>query len=271
MQPPSLDGTLLNDAIEIIETAKERGVVLRLLGAVAITLRSSQFADLHRRLKRLGDKERSFTDLDLIGYSKQRVRIRQVMEDDLGYLVDQNVLLFHGKERLVYHDAQCRYQVDVFLDGLRFSHDILFGSDPESGRLLVDYPTISPADLLLEKLQIHSISEKDLKDAIVLLRAHTLNDTNATASINLKHVASTLADDWGFWKDFTANLKDVIVYASRYLSEEMLTEADFADVSDKANRILAAVDSEPKTLKWKLRERTGGTKPWWREVEEVSR
>jgi hypothetical protein len=271
LQATPVDKSLLEDALKIVEAAKKRDVALRILGALAITLHSAEFSNLHRGLKRLGDANRAFTDIDLIGYSKQRVKVREVMEDDVGYMVDQNVLLFRGKERLLYHNPQGLYNVDIFFDSLHFSHDVPFGTDPKKGRILLDYPTISPTDLLLEKLQIHSISEKDLKDIIVLIRAHELKNNDDSNGINMKHVAAMLSDDWGFWKDATSNLRDVTAYADKYRTEGMLPDSDFSIVTEKVSLILKAIENEPKTLKWKVRERTGTEKQWWNSVEEVSR
>jgi hypothetical protein len=266
-----VDTSLLDDALKIVEVAKKRDVALRILGALAINLHSSEFANLHLSLNRLGDSNRAFTDIDLIGYSKQRVKVREVMEDDLRYVVDRNVLLFRGKERLLYHHPQSLYKIDIFFDSLRFSHDVPFGTDPKKGRILLDYPTISPTDLFLEKLQIHSITEKDLKDLIILIRAHELKDNDDSNSINIKHVAATLSDDWGFWKDVTVNLRDVTAYAEKYRAEGMLPDSDVSIVADKVSIILSAIESETKTSKWKSRERTGTDKQWWNSVEDVSR
>lgn len=271
LQKTPVDKSLLEDALKIVEAAKKRDVALRILGALAITLHSTEFSDLHRGLKRLGDSDRAFTDIDLIGYAKQRAKVREVMEDDLGYIVDQNVLLFRGKERLLYHHPHGLYNVDIFFDILRFSHDVSFGTDSKKGRILLDDPTISPTDLLLEKLQIHSISEKDLKDIIVLIRAHELKNNDDSNSINLKHVAAALSDDWGFWKDATSNLRDVTVYAEKYRVEGMLPVSDFSIVADKVPIILKTIENEAKTSKWKTRERTGTEKQWWNSVEEVIR
>ncbi len=265
------DTALVQDALRIVDTAKQHGVVLRLLGALAISLHSSEFAHVHQNLKRLGESRRAFTDIDFIGYSKQRVKIREVMEDNLNYVVDQNVLLFRGKERLVYQHPEQGYHIDIFLDGLKFSHHISFGTDPKKGRLLLDYPTISATDLLLEKLQIHAISQKDLKDIIVLLRAHELDSTDGPRTINMKHVATVLAGDWGFWKDATTNLRDVSAHGTKYAEDEMLSQADLADVSSKVNQLLTEIENQPKTSGWKQRERTGQEKPWWNDVEEVTR
>jgi hypothetical protein len=271
MQATPVDKLLVEDALRIVETARKKEVTLRLLGALAITLHSPEFSTLHRGLKRLGDLDRAFTDIDLMGYGKQRVKVREIMEDDLEYSVDQSVLLFRGKERLLYHHPEGRYNVDIFFDSLHFSHDISFGTDLKKGRLSLDYPTITPTDLLLEKLQIHTISEKDLKDIIVLVRAHELKNSDELNDINIKHVAATLSDDWGFWKDATSNLRDVVAYAEKYRAEGMLPESDFSTVSDRILMILSAIESETKTMRWKLRERTGKDKQWWNSVEEVSR
>ena len=266
-----LDEPIVKEALAIVEAAKKRNVVLRLLGALAIMLRSSEWEDLQRSLKRLGTSERTFTDIDLIGYAKQRPKVRQVMEDDLGYVVDQNVLLFRGKERLLYHHPKQSYNVDIFFDSLRFSHDILFGTDPKKDRLLLDFPTISPTDLLLEKLQIHSISQKDLKDVIVLLRAHELGPQENRKSINLQRLAGTLRDDWGFWKDATTNLREVVSYTEEYNSQGMIAQTDVSDIAAKVSHILNTIDRSEKTSKWKVRERTGESKQWWNNVENVSR
>jgi hypothetical protein len=145
------------------------------------------------------------------------------------------------------------------------------GSDPKKGRLQLRYPTITPTDLLLEKLQIHAISQKDLKDVIVLLRAHDLGENDERKFINLKHVTSVLGNDWGFWKDATTNLRDVLTYAEKYRSENLLPEPDHADVSVKISRILEAAEKEPKTKNWDQRARVGETKQWWKSVEDVSR
>ena len=63
-------------------------------------------------------------------------------------------------------------KVDVFLDALRMSHTIDF-----KGRL--DVPRAdSPGrqTCCLSKLQIHEITEKDIKDLAALLAAHPLGD-----------------------------------------------------------------------------------------------
>lgn len=265
------DQVLIADALKIIEEGKKYDITLRLLGALAIKVHSEEFSELHRKLKRLGSENRVFSDIDLIGYSKERVKIRRLMEDVLGFKYSEQFMLMHGKERLLYFHLENLYHVDIFFDKLKFSHDIDFGSIPNKGRLGLDYPTISLADLLLEKLQIHEINEKDIKDLIVLIRAHEIGEKDQKEIINGKHVAKILADDWGFWYDAKMNLDKVKLSAERYHEDGILAPEDFEDLQLKINRILDFIDAEPKTKNWKKREKVGTTKKWWRSVEEVTR
>lgn len=191
----SLDQKILEDAVRIVEEAAKLKASLRILGALAIRIHCEEFIELQRKLKRLGSEDRNFTDIDLIGYGKERSKVRTLMEDILGYKYSQQFILMHGKERLIYYHPEDLYHVDVFFDKLRFSHDIDFGSSPEKGRLKLDFPTIPLADLLLEKLQIHEINEKDIKDIMLLLRAHTVGYEDQRETVNVKHVAQILAED----------------------------------------------------------------------------
>lgn len=271
LQRKSEDQILIADALKIIEEGEMRKITLRLLGALAIKIHSEEFSELHGKLKRLGCENRVFTDIDLIGYSKERVKIRTLMEDVLGLKYSEQFMLIHGKERLLYFHPGNLYHVDVFFDKLKFSHDIDFSSSQEKGRLSLDYPTISLADLMLEKLQIHEINEKDIKDLIILIRAHELGENNQKETINAKRVAEALADDWGFWYDAKTNLDKVKLFAEKYHRDGILASRDFDDLRQKINKMLAFIDAEPKTKNWKKREKVGTIKKWWRPVEEVTR
>jgi len=264
------DKTFLDEALKIVCEADRNDATLRIVGALAVRLHCQDHEALHIGLKRLED-ERSFTDIDLAGYSKQKHTIRQVMEDRLGFKTSAQALLMRGRERLIYNHPQGLYQVDVFLDCLRFSHDVCFGSDPRKGRLGLDFPTITPTDILLCKIQIHDIAEKDVKDLLTILRAHDLSLEEAKDMINTSYIASLLAEDWGFWYDSKANLRKAASFAKDYHLKGMLTQEDLADISIKINRLISHIESQPKTREWINQERKGPGKKWWRDVEEVVR
>jgi len=264
------DQTFIEEALKIIREAEEDGVVLRLIGALAVRLHCPDQESLHVNLKRIGGAG-SFTDIDLIGYSKQRHKIRKIMEDKLKFKVSPQALLMRGKERLVYHHPQAACQVDIFLDHLKFSHDVYLGSDTGKGRLSLDSPTITPTDILLEKIQIHDIAEKDIKDILTIFRAHNISSEEERDSINAEYVATLLAQDWGFWYDAKVNLSRVKNFAKDYHKTGLLTHEDLADISEKISRLLAVVDGKPKTRKWMRGAKKGTSKQWWRSVEELVR
>jgi hypothetical protein len=265
------DDAFIRDALKIVEEGNRHDVTLRLLGALAIRIHSREYEDLHEKLDRLGKGRQAFTDIDFMAYGKEQAKIRRLMEGVFGFRVSAQFLLMHGKERLLYYHPKGLYHVDIFFDRLQFSHDIYFGSDPKTGRLKLDCPTIPLTDLLLEKLQIHEITEKDIKDIIVLLRAHEIGQLDQKEIINAKYIAEILADDWGFWYDVKTNLNTMSTFAKDYYAKDLLTREDLADVCDKVDRIIAFIDAEPKTQKWRRREEKGTSKRWWREVEAVVR
>ncbi|MCD6262853.1 hypothetical protein J7L60_00350 [Candidatus Bathyarchaeota archaeon] len=270
MTPELQDEDLIRDALRIVEEARRRGVVLRLMGALAIRVHTPEFSELHRRLSRLGGGGSQFTDVDMMTYRSQREAAHRVFTS-LGYRPDRLVMAYFGESRFLYHHPQGLYQIDLFFERLRFSHDLDLGPGPGEGRLELDYPTLTPADLLLEKLQIHEIDEKDIKDLVVLLREHRLSEGEEGDSISLSRVASVLSRDWGFWYDAKANLKKVLEFSRRYREEGLLDEEDLEDVTSKVEEILRYVDETPKTREWLRRARVGARKRWWREVEELIR
>jgi len=263
------DEAIIEEAVKIVETAQSKGVILRILGAIAIRIHSRGFEELHRKLNRLGDERKSFTDIDLIGYSSQWGDIRKIMEKDLSFKISRQFLLLHGKNRLIYYHPEDLYHVDIFFDKLAFSHDIDFGKKGK-GRLELDYPTITVTDLLLEKLQIHDINEKDIKDVIVLLKAHDLGRGEGN-TINMEHLSRILGDDWGFWMDVRENLMKTLKFAQKYRDESILSPGDYVEIENKINGLIELLDTCPKTKKWQKRAKQGAKKKYWRDVEELYR
>jgi hypothetical protein len=134
-------------------------------------------------------------------------------------------------------------------------------------RLELDFPTISIADLLLEKMQIVQINEKDIKDTIILLREHPVGDSEKE-TINANYVASLLAEDWGFWYTTTNNLQKVQDYINEITS---LSTEDKTTVTSRLTELRNRLDTQPKTMKWKMRARIGPKKKWYTDVETIER
>jgi hypothetical protein len=73
------------------------------------------------------DGEALFTDVDLIGYSKQRKQLVSLMRE-LGFDENRAInTLFDHKRMVFFRDG---VKVDIFFDKLEFSHDVFFGNEP---------------------------------------------------------------------------------------------------------------------------------------------
>lgn len=264
--PPEWGGIIpsevfLEEAKRIVAEAGQAGLTLRALGGVAIRLHTLNHEDLARRLGRLGEGQQEFTDLDFMSYRKQRQRMKPFWEAQ-GYSKRRTTLSSATSERQIYFHPKGWFFVDVFFDRLLVAnHPLDFRR-----RLELDSPTVSPTDLLLEKLQIVSMSDKDVKDIIVLLVAHDLAETDAPDAINAHYIAGLLARDWGFWYTVTTNLTGLKELLPQ---TEALTEAERRHTAGRVDALLSHMEAAPKTLRWKVRSKVGPRMRWYEPVETM--
>ncbi|MEW6547361.1 MAG: hypothetical protein AB1446_10705 [Bacillota bacterium] len=246
---------LVELGLGLVEAAREKGVTLRLLGAVAFRVHCPAFKHLEYQVGRW------LSDLDFAAYARDLDKLEKIFTQQ-GFVEDERVKTLHGMERRVFNH-ESGWHADVFVDRLRFCHDVNF-----RGRLEQDYPTIPLAELLLEKLQIVAFEPKDAVDTFVLLREHPVGEGDRE-TVNAPLIARICGDDWGFWKTVNLNLDRMEEYA-RSLKLQV-TEEDRRDVLDKISLLRKHIQDEPKSLKWRMRARLGTRVPWYREVEELSR
>ncbi|MBS7655091.1 hypothetical protein KEJ50_01090 [Candidatus Bathyarchaeota archaeon] len=246
---------LIDEAVKIVDLGESKGLPLRLMGALAIYVHSSNEAkSLHEALSR------QFTDIDLMTTS-DREKVKKFFLD-IGYKPRERFMAIMAEARHIYEKPEIGIHVDVFFNELDMCHKIDF-----RGRLLVDYPTISLADLLLEKLQIVEINEKDVKDVVVLLSDHKIGDDDEKEVVNSGYIAELLAKDWGFYYTVTTNLKKIKTLADSY--SQVLTEDKIIDVKNKIDEILNKIEEKPKSMSWKVRAKIGTKTKWYKEVEEI--
>jgi hypothetical protein len=246
------DELIIKKALNLIEGANSKGLYLRVLGAVAFRLHCPKFGHL------LG-KARTITDIDLMAYNRQIGQIERYLLEN-GYEMRVTSIASVAARRRIFYDKQNGFSIDIFLDRLEMCHDIDF-----KGRLELDYPTIPLAEMLLEKLQIVQINEKDVKDVIILLREHEIGDKDEE-TINANYIAKLLANDWGFYYTATMNLNKIKNLLDHY-SE--LVENDKKLIEGRIDKLLDIIEVEPKSLGWKMRAKIGTKKQWYRKVEEI--
>ncbi|MBU7024104.1 MAG: hypothetical protein HXS40_08030 [Theionarchaea archaeon] len=246
----------------ILAEADKRGIPLRIIGAIAIRTHCPKFKHFEYDLGRM------LTDIDFVGYNKDAKRIRELFLD-LDYREDPAIrAMMSGmgmgqmSKRLIFYEDTLGIHSDVFLDELKFCHVVNFRK-----RLEIDDLTVSLTDMLLSKLQIVKINEKDIIDSIVLLREHEVGPSDKE-SVNEDYIAKLFAADWGFWRTATENLGKIKTFAQNY---DKLAKEDKKDVVQKIERLEKRIEDEPKSFKWKMRDRVGDKKQWYEDVEEVVR
>jgi hypothetical protein len=242
------------EGLRLVELARAEGLTLRLLGALAFARRCPRHRHLQDSLGRL------YTDIDFAAYGRQVDPIRKLLARE-GYVEDPGVYVESEGSRLVLNHAQTGLHLDAFLDKLEFCHTVLW-----KGRLELDEVTIPLAEMLMQKMQIVEINEKDIIDTIMLLLEHALGDSDGD-TVNIGLVAGVCARDWGWWRTLTMNLDKVRQMGATY---EQLTEEEKQTVADQVELALLEIEREPKSLGWKLRAKVGDRKKWYREVGELS-
>jgi hypothetical protein len=239
--------------LEALQQPENRHMVMRLIGALAFRTHCPQFGYIQDALGR------KFTDIDFASYRRLSRDITRLLTE-LGYIEEKMVTQLFGESRMLFNDPIYGRHIDIFFEKLDFCHPVIF-----SGRLEAEELTLPLAELLLEKMQIVKINEKDLIDSIMLLREHPVGDSDKEI-INAGLIAHTLGDDWGFWRTMTANLK--------LLSERLDGYADLKDddrqiVRERIRQLQERIERQPKTTRWKLRSRIGERVKWYKDVEEL--
>ncbi len=255
----------LDEALRVIDLADARGLLVRLMGGMAIRAHAPDWPARTRRVE---------VDLDFATRSRDRGAFYELLASE-GYTPDKRHNALFGGKQAYFVDVPRNRPVDVLVDSLEMCHRFEF-----SDRLAKSSPTLPLAELLLSKLQIVKINRKDVLDALVLLAEHPLgNDDGAPdsrhglGSINVPRILSFTSNDWGWWRTVTGNLDTL----DQYLAVE-LTPADLdlnngrAILFDPATQVAnlrTAINDAPKSTKWRLRARVGERTSWYQEPEEM--
>ena len=241
--------------LDALAEDENKHIIMRLIGALAFRTHCPEFGYIQDKLGR------KFTDIDFASYPRFVRDIRRVLTE-LGYEEDKQVTQLFGDRRMLYHDPVLGRHIDVFFNALDFCHLVSFVDRLEAEEL-----TLPLAELLLEKMQIVQINEKDLIDSIMLLREHPVGNTDEE-TINAHVIASTLGKDWGYWRTVTGNLTMLSEILDSY---EGLSQDDRDIVRNRIRELEARITSEPKSLRWKARAKVGERVKWYKDVEELER
>lgn len=198
---------------------------------------------------------RDYGDADFIGSAGDRKRITAFMEHE-GYEADRMFNALHGATRLNFHDPIRERPIDVLLDRFKMAHELDLRQSSSSDGL-----TISLADLLMTKLQVVNINEKDVRDLLALLLDHAFGN----GDIELDRLLDATRNDWGLEHTMHRSLATL----TRTLDDFQLNPDQRQSILGCIIELSEALTTAPKGTKWKMRARVGERVRWFEEPEEA--
>jgi hypothetical protein len=240
---------IVEEAIALVQAAEQQRLTLRLFGGVAIRVRASAE---HPALAR------EYKDIDLFAPRGTSRRVAKLFEER-AYAQDAQFNAVHGHYRLIYDDEAHGRQVDIFVGKFEMCHAL-----PLAERLAVHPLTLPPADLLLTKLQIVQLTDKDQRDVLALLLDHAVGEQDDDA-INAGHIARLCAGDWGLWRTVTGNLERLGSAAGAYA----LSAEERELITQRSGALTDAIAARRKSPRWKTRAIVGDRMQWYELPEEV--
>jgi hypothetical protein len=247
-----IEPDVLDETLRLMAAAESSGVRVRLLGGMAIVLHVGEL--LHPAFRR------AIGDIDLA----TRKRDGRTVADFLaaqGYTPNKTFNAMHGARRLLFYDEPNGRQVDVFVGSFEMCHQL-----PLEERLELEPRTLPLAELMLTKLQIVKLNQKDANDLYSLLLTHEVADHDGE-SINAGWIAELCSRDWGLYRTLQINLERL----RTGLDNPELAPAEQETIDRRVRQLEQAIEQAPKTAKWKLRARVGDRVRWYEDPEEVEK
>ncbi len=218
----------LPEAIALARGAAGAGLGLKLLGGLAVRVLCPDFPP----------RLRAGQDMDFACLSKGRKNVAAYLEQS-GCQPDRRFNNLNG-DRQMYFTAPSGRPVDVMVDRLTMCHTL--DLRPAFGKLPL---TIDAVDVLLSKLQVVELNEKDARDLLHLLSGVPVSGSGADpgsggpgrgdagpgggpgrgdsgpggsrVSIDSDRFGKLLGADWGWWRTVTGNLSKLPALADEHL------------------------------------------------------
>jgi len=244
----------LPEALALARGAADAGLGLKLLGGLAVRVICPDFPPRLRRDQ----------DIDFACMSKGRKDVAAYLER-AGCRGDRRFNNLNG-DRQMYFTAPSGRPIDVMVDRLAMCHTLDFR--PSFGRLPL---TVDVIDILLSKLQIVELNQKDVRDILQVLGALPVGGDASPAGggpvIDTGRFAKLLGADWGWWRTVTINLAKLPGLVAE--KPGIAPPSPPFDPVAQSQRLLEIAESAPKGVKWRLRANIGDRVRWYELPEEV--
>ena len=242
----------LPEALSLARGAAEAGLGLKLLGGLAVRVICPDFPP----------RQRAGQDMDFACLAKGRKNVVAYLERS-GCQPDKRFNNLNG-DRQMYFNAPSGRPIDVMVDRLVMCHTLDFR--PSFGSLPL---TVDAIDVLLSKLQIVELNEKDAWDIFHLLSGVPVGRGGEVEGpvLDTDRFARLLGADWGWWRTVTGSLAKLPGLAAE--KPQLLPAGARFDPLAQARQLEEVALQAPKGVKWKLRANVGDRVRWYELPEEV--
>ena len=244
--------TALEEALRICQAAADEGITIRMAGGLAVEYLTPEFPP----------RGGSGQDLDLATRSSDRKPLTQFLTGR-GYVGDKTFNALYGHKQLYFQSAETGRSLDVLVDRLHMCHTVEF-----KDRLRRMPVTLDLTDLLLTKLQIVELNEKDAQDVLYLCSAYPVREGDEPGTIGLDRIRPIVGNDWGWWRTVTLNLDRITALASGD-GQGLLPASGKHDADEQLGVLGQAAETAPKSLRWKARAKVGERVRWYEEPQET--
>jgi hypothetical protein len=238
----------LQESRRLVDSATSAGLVMRLLGGVAVCLQAPDERPL---------LPRKIGDIDVVTKRDGKRAATDVLVR-AGYAPDEHFNAFHGAHRLVFYDEAHGRKLDVFMGDFSMCHVI-----PLADRLELEPLTVPLAELMLTKLQVVELTERDQCDIYNLIYHHELRESDSSG-IEVGYIADLCAKDWGLWRTTRTTVERCLANMDSYGLPVPAAET----ITERLKVLWKRIEQAPKSAKWKLRSRVGDRVRWYEQPEE---
>jgi hypothetical protein len=140
--------------------------------------------------------------------------------------------------------------------------------DGRVGRLGRMPVTLDLTNLPLTKLQIVELNEKDAQDVLYLVSAYPVKNGDEPGEIGLDRILPLVGNDWGWWRTVTLNLERVTALADGD-GRMLVPEGAKHDAGGQLSLLSKAIETAPKSQRWKARANVGERVRWYEMPEET--
>jgi hypothetical protein len=239
---------MVGEGRRLVDAATRQGITVRLLGGVGVYLQGGPNGPL---------LPRPIGDIDFAIKRGSRGALTGILIA-AGYQPDEMYNALQGARRLLFYGKDNSRKLDIFIGDFSLCHVI-----PITDRLERDPITIPLAELLLTKLQIVELTERDQRDIYSLCYQHQVSRGDGS-EIEGDYLADMCARDWGLWRTATAT----IGRCKSNLAGYDLTPEQAAVITQRLDVLWDMIEQAPKSAKWRLRSRVGDRVRWYAEPEE---